>query len=66
MTEISVSLLNKIAATGLAVAVACMAYAGFLYMFDNDLLASLVGAAAGGFTLGRMFRTNRKAASFGS
>ncbi len=49
-------MLNRIAATGLAVAMACLAYAGFDYMFSNDTLAAFVGACAGGFVLGRGFR----------
>ena len=61
MTQATVSILNKAAATGLAVAVSCMAYAGFLHMFENDFLAALVGAVIGGFTLGRMYRAERKA-----
>lgn len=61
MTRSNVPILNRIAATGLAVAVACMGYAGFLHMFDQDLLACLVGAVLGGFTLGRLSRAERKA-----
>ena len=56
MTRKPVPVLNRIAATGLAVACACLAYAGFQYMFANETLAALVGACAGGFILGRGFR----------
>ena len=63
MTQATVSILNKIAATGLAVAVSCMAYAGFVFMFENTFLAALVGAVVGGFTLGRMYKADREAAA---
>jgi hypothetical protein len=54
-------MLNRIAATGLAVASACLAYAGFDYMFANETLAVFVGACAGGFVLGRGFRAEAAA-----
>ena len=57
MTRNSVPILNRIAAGGLAVAAACLAYAGFLHMFGQETLAAFVGACAGGFALGRMMRT---------
>lgn len=57
MIRKSVPLLNRIAATGLAVASACLAYAGFDYMFDNTTLAAFVAACVGGFVLGRGFRS---------
>jgi hypothetical protein len=56
MTRKPVPMLNRIAATGLAVSSACLAYAGFDYMFANETLAAFVGACAGGFVLGRGFR----------
>ena len=56
MTRDRVPVLNRIAATGLAVAVACLAYAGFLHMFGQETLAALVGACTGGFALGRLMR----------
>ncbi len=56
MTRKPVPALNRIAATGLAVACACLAYAGFDYMFENDTLAAFVGACVGGGVLGRGFR----------
>ena len=56
MTHANVPWLNKISATGLAIAAACVAYAGFLEMFGNDTLAAFVGACVGGFILGRMMR----------
>jgi uncharacterized membrane protein YjjB (DUF3815 family) len=56
MTRKPVSTLNRIAATGLAVAAACLAYSGFLHMFGHETLAMFVGACAGGFALGRMMR----------
>ncbi len=61
MTRNSVPILNRIAATGLAVAAACLAYAGFLHMFGQETLAAFVGACAGGFALGRLMRTARGA-----
>jgi len=38
---------------------ACLGYAGFLHMFDNETLAVFVAACLGGFTLGRMMRMPR-------
>lgn len=61
MTHAPVPTLNKIAATGLAVAAACLAYAGFIHMFDNETLAAFVGACAGGFALGALMRRQREA-----
>ena len=57
MTRKPVPLLNRIAFTGLAVSAACMAYAGFDYMFANETLAAFVGACVGGGVLGRAFRS---------
>ena len=62
MTRTHAPILNRIANTGLAVAVTCMGYAGFLHMFGQDLLACLVGAVLGGFTLGRLSRAERETA----
>ncbi|MEQ8406209.1 MAG: hypothetical protein RKE49_14030 [Oceanicaulis sp.] len=59
MTRTSAPFLNRLANTGLAVAVTVMGYAGFMHMFGHDLLACLVGAVMGGFTLGRLSRTER-------
>ncbi|MGY6629048.1 MAG: hypothetical protein ACXIVL_11060 [Oceanicaulis sp.] len=56
MKQTHVSWLNRAGAAGFAVAAACLAYAGFVHMFDNPLLAALVGACVGGFALGRMMR----------
>ncbi|MCC5994750.1 MAG: hypothetical protein JJU18_00065 [Oceanicaulis sp.] len=56
MKRIHVPWLNRLAAAGFAVAAACLAYAGFVHMFDNGLLGALVGACVGGFALGRMMR----------
>lgn len=61
MTRSNVPILNRIAATGLAVAAACLAYAGFFHMFGQETLALFVGACAGGFALGRLMRTRRSA-----
>ena len=55
MNPLNVPWLNRIAATGFAVA-ATLAYAGFLQMFGVELLAAFVGACAGGFALGRLWR----------
>jgi len=63
MTYANVPWLNKISATGLAIAVACLAYAGFLHMFENESLSAFVAACAGGFTLGRMWRSQSLASS---
>ncbi len=57
MTQAPVSWLNRISATGLAVAAACLSYAGFLHMFGNDTLAAFVGACVGGGVLGRLYRS---------
>jgi len=59
MTRATVPWLNKISGTGLAIAMACLGYAGFLHMFDNETLAVFVAACLGGFTLGRMMRMPR-------
>ena len=59
MTQSKVPVLNRIAATGLAVAAACLTYSGFMHMFDQAFLAALVGAVVGGFALGRMMRRPR-------
>ncbi|MGP1275520.1 MAG: hypothetical protein ACQRW7_08885 [Caulobacterales bacterium] len=56
-------LLNMIAATGLAVSVAILSYAGFEALFSSPLLAALTGAVVGGFVLGRMLR-NRPAGAY--
>jgi hypothetical protein len=56
-----VPILNRIAFTGLAVSAACMAYAGFDYMFANETLSALVGATVGGGVLGRGFRRDTAA-----
>lgn len=56
MKRVSVPWLNRVSAAGFAVAAACLAYAGFVHMFDNALLAALVGACVGGFALGRLMR----------
>ncbi|MFW6413255.1 MAG: hypothetical protein ACOC0V_03890 [Oceanicaulis sp.] len=61
MTHANVPILNRIAATGLAVAAACLSYAGFLHMFGHDFLACLVGAVVGGFALGKLTRAARQA-----
>jgi len=60
MTRSRVPWLNRIAATGFAVAAACLAYAGFLHMFSNETLAAFVGACAGGFALGRLMRSGNR------
>jgi hypothetical protein len=52
-------LLNTIAATGLAVAVAVLSYAGFEALFSSPILSMLTGAVVGGFVLGRMLRHRR-------
>ncbi|MEQ8405870.1 MAG: hypothetical protein RKE49_12295 [Oceanicaulis sp.] len=61
MTRDSAPFLNRLANTGLAVAVTVMGYAGFMHLFGQDLLACLVGAVLGGFTLGRLTRAEREA-----
>lgn len=55
-------LLNMIAATGLAVSVAILSYAGFQALFASPTLAALTGAVVGGFVLGRMLRGRRDSA----
>ncbi|MAP48028.1 MAG: hypothetical protein CMH90_00950 [Oceanicaulis sp.] len=60
MTQAPVSWLNRISATGLAVATACLSYAGFLHMFGNDTLAAFVAACVGGGVLGRLYRIGRQ------
>lgn len=60
MTYAPVSWLNRISALGLAVAAACLSYAGFLHMFENDTLAALVAAVIGGGILGRVYRAARE------
>jgi len=62
MTRTNAPFLNRVANTGLAVAVTVMGYAGFMHLFGQDLLACLVGAVMGGFTLGRLSRSGREAA----
>jgi hypothetical protein len=59
MTHTSAPFLNRLANTGLAVAVTVMSYAGFMHMFGHDLMACLVGAVMGGFTLGRLSKAER-------
>lgn len=49
-------LLNTIAATGLAVSVAILSYAGFEALFASPTLSALTGAVVGGFVLGRALR----------
>ncbi|MGJ3232207.1 MAG: hypothetical protein ACFE0P_10445 [Oceanicaulis sp.] len=61
MTRSNAPFLNRIANTGLAVAVTVMGYAGFMHLFGHDFLACLVGAVLGGFTLGRLMRAERAA-----
>jgi len=39
--------------------VTVMSYAGFMHMFGHDLMACLVGAVMGGFTLGRLSKAER-------
>jgi uncharacterized membrane protein YjjB (DUF3815 family) len=56
MNRTHVSWLDKLGAAGFAVAAACLAYAGFVHMFENPLLAALVAACVGGFALGRLMR----------
>lgn len=63
MTRTSAPFLNRLANTGLAVAVTVMGYAGFMHLFGQDLLACLVGAVLGGFTLGKLTRAEREATS---
>ena len=52
--------LNILAATGLAVSAAILAYAGFDQLFSSPTLAALTGAVVGGGVLGRMMRENRE------
>jgi|GEM_PF-2368499 len=53
------SFLNTVAATGLAVSVAVLSYAGFQALFSSPLLSALTGAVVGGFVLGRVLRQSR-------
>ncbi|GGG92362.1 hypothetical protein GCM10007420_04660 [Glycocaulis albus] len=55
-------LLNIIAATGLAVSVAVLSYAGFEALFSSPTLSALTGAVVGGFVLGRVLRQRREPA----
>lgn len=59
MQNSQIPFLNTLAATGLAVSAAILAYAGFDQLFASPTLASLTGAAVGGGVLGRMMRENR-------
>jgi len=63
MTRTNAPFLNRLANTGLAVAVTVISYAGFMHMFGQDLLACLVGAVVCGFTLGRLSRAERDRAA---
>lgn len=54
-----VPILNRLAATGLALSAAILAYAGFDQLFANPMLAALTGASIGGFVMGRMLRDQR-------
>lgn len=56
MNRTHVSWLDRLGAAGFAVAAACLAYAGFVHMFENPLLAAFVAACVGGFALGRLMR----------
>lgn len=60
MTYAPVSWLNRISAIGLAVAVTCLSYAGFVHMFGNGTLACFVAAVIGGGVVGRMQRAARE------
>ena len=54
--------LNTVAATGLAVSVAILSYAGFEALFASPTLSALTGAVVGGFVLGRLLRHRRDGA----
>lgn len=54
--------LNTVAATGLAVSVAILSYAGFEALFASPTLSALTGAVVGGFVLGRLLRNRRDGA----
>ena len=60
MHKAQIPFLNTLAATGLAVSAAILAYAGFDQLFASPTLAALTGAAAGGGVLGRMMRDGRE------
>ncbi|MEO1039325.1 MAG: hypothetical protein AAFX09_07240 [Pseudomonadota bacterium] len=51
--------LNRVAACGLAVSSCVLTYAGFLELFEDDMIAAFAGAVVGGYVLGAAQRLQR-------